>query len=734
MVNSMHTTPAPTATTPLPLDARFILLCDLVVTPHDAGDESHYVVEDPRRQKFFRIGWREYAVLARLDGTRPIGAVLAQAANDRGGLAAEEAWAVCQWAVQAQLVVAANSHEASSTSPSPLAAPRRAASGWWPAHFSPMYIQIPICNPDRALAALLPAVRWLFSKPSVLVWLLTIAVAVIEAARHAGDMATIAPQILHPDNWLRMFVAWTGLKILHEFGHALACKRFGGHVYRAGVALIMFAPVAFVDVTESWRFRSRWQRIVTAAAGIYVECFVAALAVFVWTRSTDPQLQTFALDICLIASLHTLLANANPLMRFDGYYILSDLAGIPNLYSSAQQELCGAIRRHVFGHATSASTTSGWRRRFVAAYAWAALAWRISFYATFAIVILGLADRIGEQIANALAVAWLAWPVLRTVQTIGRIGFRPWPKPLRLVMVSAAASAALAASVWGLSRPATLSAPGVVEFSPLHVVRVDSPGFVRVVRVRDGQQVAAAEILAELHNDELTLELADLDQQRELCRLREQGFASNREVAKQQVAAAQRQSLEKRQQELRTKVDGLLVRAPIAGRVMARRVEELIGQYLQAGTQLVTVGDERSKELLVVIPQDEVDLFSSRAGQTVTVRLRGGGPPLDGRLMKIDPSAQVHLPHAALSGACHGPIAVKPRPPSDSPEKANDNYESLAPVFIGHVQIVGDSSKSLRAGQVATIALAASDATWFASFQRGVCRWVRQRLPNTTGN
>ena len=136
----------------------------------------------------------------------------------------------------------------------------------------------------------------------------------------------------------------------------------------------------------------------------------------------------------------------------------------------------------------------------------------------------------------------------------------------------------------------------------------------------------------------------------------------------------------------------------------------------------------------MVIPQDEVDLFSSRAGQTVTVRLRGGGPPLDGRLMKIDPSAQVHLPHAALSGACHGPIAVKPRPPSDSPEKANDNYESLAPVFIGHVQIVGDSSKSLRAGQVATIALAASDATWFASLQRGVCRWVRQRLPHVPGN
>ena len=401
----------------LPLDARFALRGDLIVTPHDAGDASHYVVEDPLRQKFFRVGWREYAVLARLDGSQPIGAILSQSSSRNDGLSAEETWAVCQWAVQARLVVAADTDRRTG-GVNPLVArelpgalqppfanqsPPRAKSSWWPTPFSLLYVQIPICNPDKFLTALLPKVRWLFSAPSVLVWLVTVTAAVIEAARHTGDLAAIAPQILHPDNWLPMFVAWTGLKILHEFGHALACKRFGGHVYRAGVALIMFAPVAFVDVTESWRFRSRWQRIVTAAAGIYVECFVAALAVFVWTHTTNPQLQSFALDICLIASLHTLLANANPLMRFDGYYILSDLTGIPNLYSSAQQELCGAIRRHVFGHAAGVATTTGWRRRFVAAYAWGALAWRISFYTTFAIVILGLSDRIGEQIAYALA-------------------------------------------------------------------------------------------------------------------------------------------------------------------------------------------------------------------------------------------------------------------------------------------------------------------------------------------
>ena len=246
------------------------------------------------------------------------------------------------------------------------------------------------------------------------------------------------------------------------------------------------------------------------------------------------------------------------------------------------------------------------------------------------------------------------------------------------------------------------------------------------------------EILAELQNDELTLELADLEQQQELGRLREQAFASNRELAKQQVATAQRQSLEKRRQELRAKVDGLLIRAPIAGRVMARRVEELTGQYLQAGTQFVTIGDERAKELLVVIPQDELDLFASRADHAVTVRMRGGGPRLDGRLTKIEPSAQLQLPHAALSGACHGPVAVKSRPPSDSPDKTNDNqndnYEPLAPVFIGHVQLAGDPADALWAGQLATIALPASDATWFASFQRGVRHWVQQRLPHSPGN
>ena len=133
------------------------------------------------------------------------------------------------------------------------------------------------------------------------------------------------------------------IKTVHEFGHSFACRRFGGEVHTMGIMFLLFTPIPYMDATASWSFRSRWQRALVGAAGMIVEVFVASLATFVWASTAPGTIHSLAYNMMFVASVSTVLFNANPLLRFDGYYILSDLLDIPNLH----QRSTGLLRHFV---------------------------------------------------------------------------------------------------------------------------------------------------------------------------------------------------------------------------------------------------------------------------------------------------------------------------------------------------------------------------------------------------
>ncbi|MBN2061245.1 MAG: M50 family metallopeptidase, partial [Deltaproteobacteria bacterium] len=194
-----------------------------------------------------------------------------------------------------------------------------------------MFVRIPLLDPDRMLKLLMPLFRIIISPLGAIIWVLVVAVAgklVIDRF----DMATDQVQgILAPDNLFLMYLGLVIIKSLHEFGHAVVCKRFGGEVHIMGVMLLVFTPLPYMDATSSWAFRSRWRRAFVGAAGMITEVFVAALAAFLWAYTGPGTLHSLAYNMMFIASVSTILFNGNPLLRFDGYYILSDLLDIPNL-------------------------------------------------------------------------------------------------------------------------------------------------------------------------------------------------------------------------------------------------------------------------------------------------------------------------------------------------------------------------------------------------------------------
>ena len=139
------------------------------------------------------------------------------------------------------------------------------------------------------------------------------------------------------------------IKIIHEFGHGLTAKHFGGEVHEMGILFLVLTPALYCDVTDSWLLPNKWKRIWISAAGIYVECFLASIATFVWWYSTPGLLNSLAMATMFICSVNTILFNANPLLRYDGYYVMADWLEIPNLRIKSTQFFAYLFQEKVLG-------------------------------------------------------------------------------------------------------------------------------------------------------------------------------------------------------------------------------------------------------------------------------------------------------------------------------------------------------------------------------------------------
>ncbi|MFA6011102.1 MAG: site-2 protease family protein, partial [Desulfobacteraceae bacterium] len=212
-----------------------------------------------------------------------------------------------------------------------------------------MFMRIPLFDPNRFLSRILPLIERVLSPIGALVWCIVVGLAIKTAIDHAATIGQQAQGILAPGNLFLLYVALVFVKTLHEFGHAMVCRRFGGEVHTMGVMLLVFTPLPYMDATSSWSFRNPWERAFVGAAGMIAELFIAALFTFVWAYTGQGVVNSLAYNIMFIASVSTLIFNGNPLLRFDGYYILSDLLDIPNLSTQANLQLRHMVERYMFG-------------------------------------------------------------------------------------------------------------------------------------------------------------------------------------------------------------------------------------------------------------------------------------------------------------------------------------------------------------------------------------------------
>ena len=281
---------------------------------------------------------------------------------------------------------------------------------------NPLAIKLPLWDPDRFLSSSEPIVRSAFSKAGAAVWIAVVFAALVLVAMHWNDLTNnISDRIFAAESLLLTALIFPVLKLFHELGHGYATKTADGEVHELGLMLLVFVPVPYVDASAAIVFKSKWRRALVGAAGMLTELFLAGLATVVWVAVEPGLVRSIAFEVMLIAGVSTVLFNANPLLRFDGYYILCDLAEMPNLGIRSSRYWGWLVERYLFGNADHPPAVVPGERVWLFAYAPLAFAYRMfmlfgialfvasSFFVVGVLIaIWGIAVGIGLPIGKAL--------------------------------------------------------------------------------------------------------------------------------------------------------------------------------------------------------------------------------------------------------------------------------------------------------------------------------------------
>lgn len=524
---------------------------------------------------------------------------------------------------------------------------------------NPLAWRFRLLDPDRFLTRAMPRLAWMFRGWVAAVWAVTVLLAMVLAHAYWPELsAAVSTDALSPWNLALLFAIYPLVKLLHEFGHAFAVKRWGGEVHEMGVMLLVFVPIPYVDASSASAFPERYRRVVVSAAGIMVELFLAALGLFVWLIVEPGLVSSIALNVMLIGSVSTLLFNGNPLLRYDGYYVLSDLAGMPNLAKRANQQLGYLAQRYIFGidDAVSPATSRG-EPLWLTLYAVSSFSYRMMVLSVIVLMVIERFLVAGVMLAALVISTQIVRPMVRHVRfllTDPRIRRRR----TRALAMSSAMSLSLAALLFVMPVPHGTVSEGVIWVPENAQLRAATDGFVTAVRVESGQVVRADQPLVEIEDPLLEAQVKVLEARvRELRSQYTAHRATDRvqsRIFAEQIAAAEASLVHARE-----RLDSLVIRSPGDGRLVIPQHRDLPGVFVHHGDLIGYIVDPDEVVARVVVSQDDVGLLRDTRG--VEVRVAGRiGEPVPATMQRIVPSASTALPSAALGQRGGGSIQTDP--------------------------------------------------------------------------
>lgn len=607
---------------------------DLIAVPHDSGG---WVVKDPLTLHYTLLDDAEYAVLQLLDGRRRFAELLndAIAACPHAGITAQDLADFIRSLAGHQLIRQVSGGDFVRLSPDHVTSHPLKYVG---PLFRILRLQLNLLNPARLIDRLMPIVSVFFTGAVIRFFLLTGAAALAILVLRFGDVVRSLPTVqefLGPQNLMLMLAVFVAVKVLHEAGHAFTARYFGAECNECGVMLMVFTPVLYTNVSDSWLL-PRHQRLLVTGAGILVELAIASVCTLLWWSAAPGVTRSILLNTMLLCSVNTLLFNGNPLLRFDGYFLLADWIRVPNLASQSAGLLKNSLAQLITGRRRE--SYSGRHRRFLLIYGILSAAYRF----VLTIAILGLVDEMARQwhvqfagafVSAIILTGFVLAPALTFVQSLKiENGREPFTMRTR---VRGFAFAGLLALMLLFPLPQSIVAPAFVQPAS-ETVFAALPGKL-VSHMMYGAVADRDESLAMLQNPELQQTEQELRARSAEVRQQLDSLLSSPATAGSEIIPALRNSLraaENRSAAFTAEYAGLSIRSPARGvflpppavsRENRADLPQLwdglvaasanVGAWIERGTVIGHVGAADDLRLLVCIQEDDVEFV--KAGQTV---------------------------------------------------------------------------------------------------------------------
>ena len=638
---------------PVPLRGRR----DLIVKKIDFQGVTHFVIKDPVGLTYHRLRADQYHVLESLDGQKNLESIRDELVR--------EFPALCPTLTDTQSLVA-DLHQkglAFSVRPGQAAARieqkrKKQRQKILNTLTNILSLRLPGWDPDSFLTGMVPWTRWMFHPVTAILAILFVASSWLLLAIQFRAFQAGLPAFNQFFGWPNLIFLWMTLacsKIIHEFGHGLSCKMFGSECHEMGVMLLVGSPCLYCDVSDSWMLKNKWKRILIGAAGMIIEVVLSAIAIFAWWM-TEPGLFHFlCLNVFFVTTVTTVIFNANPLMRLDGYYMLSDFLEIPNLRTKADKltgewfsYLCLGIEpRH---DPFMPQTNRHWFIIYAIAsklYGWFVLFGILMFLYTV-LKPYGL-QSLGQSMAVFSVTGILVQMVMNSYQLLST----PREKPIQKwrLAVSVVVLAAVLIPLGMIPIPFIQWAAFLIEPHDVRHVVTKVPGQLIELHVRQGDYVQEGQVLAVLHDPRLDDAKQRLTLQKDIQIIARQNAWTMDDRAEMAMAEEMLESVNEQLNKILEQMQHLTVVAPISGKVIAppRRPAPKIEQSRTrlggwTGTPLdaKNFGEflEERTELLSIAPSDKMQaiLFLDQADRhDVSIGLNVG--------LKFD-----HLPNRVFRG------------------------------------------------------------------------------------
>jgi putative peptide zinc metalloprotease protein len=632
--------------------------------------EPCWMIHDSVVNRFYRIGWLEFECLLRWGQTPRR---ICQQIGEQTPLQpeVEQVLGLRQFLEQHQLL---------RPNADALARLRARSEGnqwltgkWWLHHY--LFFRIPLLHPQRHLQQLAERLGWLFHPVTAWLVILLGGLGVLLVLQQWDSFSHAVLESFSLDGLLSFALALAVAKTLHELGHALVATRMGLRVAHMGVAFVVLWPMLYTDTGESWKLRSSRQRLAIASAGILTELALAGLATLGWALSEPGMLRNALLYLATTSWILSLALNLSPFMRFDGYFILSDLLDFPNLHERSSAVARVAIRRTLLG------LDEPWpepfppsRRRLLVAFAVATWLYRLVLFLGIALAVYLLFFKVLGIFLFLVEIAWfIVLPVWRELKHwwSARAGI---PSRRRYLLWAMGLAALL---LLALPWHSQVRVAGVARAE--QQLRVFSPYPARLQAVREEGTVEAGATLVVLDEPDITARMLGNQANIAGYRARLSGLIAEPGGLQQQIATAQRLDVELEQiRAANSEVARLTLTAPFPGQWRDLESQWQRGQWIGSHEQIGVLINPHSWQVDAYVEQDQVHLLS--AGDRARFYPSGRPLAIEGRVLEIGSTQVSRLGHSMLAAQQGGPIGTS---------REGDGLTPTTPLFHVLVQLDG---------------------------------------------